>query len=79
MVYPNPASKSVTINRKQAAENWTITLIDGAGRVFRNWKLLQGEKSISADLSGISPGFYWLQINNGTASSAVSVAVVSAP
>jgi hypothetical protein len=79
MVYPNPASKSVTINRKQAAENWTITLIDGAGRVFRNWKLLQGEKSIAADLSGISPGFYWLQINNGTASSAVSVAVVSAP
>lgn len=65
-VYPNPATESITVafEAKQGATE--ITLINALGRIAMKNALnaIDGLNTASANVSGLSPGLYYLKIEN---------------
>ena len=60
-----------TIHRKSISERWEMQLLDASGRFCRQWVMLPGERHLSAQIAGFSPGFYTISIFNGQGRSAV--------
>jgi len=74
-VYPNPAFDKVTVSRKTITETWTLILLDASGRFCHKWSMLPGEPYFSAQITGFSPGFYTISIDNGQRKSAVPLCI----
>lgn len=60
LVYPNPASYSVTLNVSTAT---SLTVKDFYGRVFKSTDLVLGENSLMID--DLAKGVYILEFGNG--------------
>ena len=57
-IYPNPASKTVTIETDQPS---TLTLTDATGRVCGQWKVENGKTTL--DISPLSAGVYFVRLS----------------
>ncbi len=60
-VYPNPTSSYVTIEMKNAAENYELILLDSKGRSLLSQKF---DHSATLDLKDYASGTYILQVRN---------------
>lgn len=58
ILYPNPASGQIFINRTLATEDWSISITDLQGRVIRETQLLRNELSIGVNLGDLPDGMY---------------------
>lgn len=69
-VYPNPAKNEAFIKLKLASSaNVGYRITDVTGRTLlqqQKGNLLPGEHNIDVDISRLSPGTYWYQVNIGT-------------
>lgn len=73
--FPNPVTDHVTI-RPGAAYTGAIqcTIVDATGRTVRTWtSSVSGDAPVFADLSGLLPGAYVLQVNDGLVRSSVKL------
>ena len=68
LLFPNPVSNMVSITGENAVEFYTVKLISNTGHVNFIFKgtLYQLNQQLNKQLNFISPGFYILQMNNGT-------------
>lgn len=57
-IYPNPASKTVTVETDQPS---TLTLTDATGRVCGQWKVENGKTTL--DISPLPAGVYFVRIS----------------
>ena len=57
-IYPNPASKTVTVETDQPS---TLTLTDATGRVCGQWKVENGKTSL--DISPLPAGVYFVRLS----------------
>ena len=57
-IYPNPASKTVTVETDQPS---TLTLTDATGRVCGRWKVENGKTTL--DISPLSAGVYFVRLS----------------
>ena len=75
---PNPVTMTALLDYRMFAQGpGTITLLDLNGRVVREWSVSgPGGTGFSADLRGVSPGLYLLQLRQGPHRSAKRIAVV---
>jgi hypothetical protein len=65
-IYPNPASTHVTLHFAETLENeGLLQLLDGTGRLIRNERLAAGSSEYRLDLTGVTPGVYYLSLGNG--------------
>jgi hypothetical protein len=70
LVYPVPSSDKVYVDLQEAFVNApSVWLMDVQGRVVPEFEGLHQNKSsniISFDVTGLSPGIYWLKIESGS-------------
>jgi hypothetical protein len=65
-VFPNPNRGQFTILRSNADEALDLQLLDGAGRVVRQWSIPMGMDRLAVDLDAAS-GMYTVRWNGGQA------------
>ncbi len=63
-VFPNPASNILNYNFKGLKNNSTITIINSNGVVVKKYKSSESEAG-QINISDLSAGAYWLQIDDG--------------
>ena len=65
-IYPNPASKSITIkNTKPNRELGHIELFNATGQKISNWQA-HGQNEMTQSISHLPSGFYWLLVKEST-------------
>lgn len=66
-VFPNPNRGQFTILRSGTDDALYVELLDGAGRLVRQWTLLPLQERLEVDLGLAAPGLYTLRWNSGQA------------
>jgi hypothetical protein len=75
-IYPNPASKNVTISvSAKQNENLKVQLADALGRVLMEKILLGTETEVNLDVEHISSGLYHLNILSGEAKKSKAIVI----
>jgi surface protein len=64
LVYPNPAKDYIKVKHSGSLKDFTIKVIDMAGRV-----ILRKSDAYTLDISNLKRGVYFLQVKNGTSKS----------
>ena len=68
-IYPNPAADRVTVSYYSALEEaagWSVYTVNGSILGSGRWNSTAGDNVHTIDLTGISPGFYMLEVKTGT-------------
>ncbi len=66
VLYPNPASESITFNVAKALQTDTkVTICDVTGHVLVSEEASAGTKSLQLDISSLSAGLYLFNISSG--------------
>ena len=61
MLYPNPASTTVTVLLKGVDRNAKVSIVDMNGRQINQWSVENGE-SVTVDVSNLSQGAYFVRV-----------------
>ena len=72
-VSPNPAQGRLLLHNPQGRYLGTLTWLDATGRVLRQERINSDAKTIKLDVSGLAPGLYFLQTDEGRLSLKVLV------
>jgi hypothetical protein len=76
-VYPNPAHQAIHINfNDNSEENGQISLINMLGAELQNQKFTRWQNLSSMDVSALSPGIYFVKIQDNSGRSGVRKVVV---
>jgi ELWxxDGT repeat protein len=63
--YPNPFSKAVTVSGLDAAQHYTIQVLDLTGREYVNTQYQNPSQSITLSLPALSTGVYLMRVSGG--------------
>jgi len=73
-VYPNPFTDAVTISSASTFQNGSITITDLLGQVvLKNDNVSFADNKLTLSLSSITPGVYFMVLNNGTSATKVKL------
>jgi len=64
-VYPNPANQTLFVDVSQSFENFTWTLYDISGRVFKSGKVSHAEGTLTIHIPELHSGLYFLIVTDG--------------
>ncbi|MBK7856172.1 MAG: T9SS type A sorting domain-containing protein [Bacteroidetes bacterium] len=66
-IYPNPANDHLVVNLGSTPkENGIVNITDATGRIVKTEKALNGNAVLNLDVSSLSNGIYFLEVNVGS-------------
>jgi len=73
IIYPNPATDFINIDLQELNRYYTINILDSMGQVVKTINIEPNKKSFSINISNLTPGIYFLQINDKTSKRIIKV------